>query len=175
MEKRLFHTHLTAHAHPAHGELGPCSHDDVRPAAIEAQISPLDAGGEGIAGTRTVVAGRHRSVFRIMLEFFIGGFAQCGGQITLRAISTITHRSAELGIRPLMPRFPTMTLSPERAESLRHTIPSQPSLQACRQTTSPSPARCWLIAKPGYSSLTGTYFVPRALAPMTGTGFACGR
>jgi len=79
MEKRSFDTHLTAHAHPAHMELEPPSHDDVRLAATKVQISPLDAvGGEGVAGTRTVVAGRHRSVFRMMLEFFIDGFAQCG-------------------------------------------------------------------------------------------------
>ena len=79
MEKRSFDTHLNAHAHPAHGELEPRRYDDVRLAATKAQVSPLDAvGGEGAAGTRTVVAGRHRSVFRMMLEFFIDGFAQCG-------------------------------------------------------------------------------------------------
>jgi len=63
-------TRLTAHAH---GEFEPRSHDDVRLAAT-VPISPLGAvGGEGVAGTQTV--------FRMMLEFFVGGFAQYGALI----------------------------------------------------------------------------------------------
>jgi len=74
MEKRSFDTHLTAHAHPAHGELEPRSHDDVRSAATKAQISSLNTvGGERVAGTGTV--------FWMILEFFIDGFAQCGACI----------------------------------------------------------------------------------------------
>ena len=97
MEKRSFDTHLTAHADPAHGELEPRSHDDVGLAATEAQISPLDAvGGEGVAGTQIVAGGRHRSAFRMMLEFFIDGFAQCGA--STYPAGYFNHNAQERGV-----------------------------------------------------------------------------
>jgi len=70
VDRSVFDTRLTAHAH---GELEPRSHDDVRLAATE-PISPLGAvGGGGVA--------RKQTVFRMILEFLIEGFAQYGASI----------------------------------------------------------------------------------------------
>ncbi len=103
MGKRSFDSHLTAHARAARGELEPGRHGDVRFALVKIQNSPLDEIGEAVARTRVVAAGGRRSVFRMVLELIIEGFAQYGASIYPGVyfstaddpVSSARHRNAQ--------------------------------------------------------------------------------